>query len=346
MTPNPLALVAAALTLASLAHAQAGTPSVCGSAPSSWNAPNGAAVFSKGPGPIDAVLNAVGEFRSHSMLSHGPGGGVSHATMKMPDTNPWPLGCGLPLNADQLRNGFPGVAQINQGGIYSNLAGSTFMAWQRGTGPGNAVAAETIANNMWWNRPIQFGSSDTDSSVAVDFPVFNGTRAPYSLFQFKDLQSSNQPVPSSNGNGMVCATFLAHAHASAGQGIITPFTYSHSQVALAADALFSAVNNSCNSGLDFWARLKLVFCPGYDVCTSAGNQVANCMANQSCDRSDDVAWRNARNDPSSVARSISPDRIGAWGVHWATRDPNNVWALDISHTLQFNQGGAVYGCWH
>ncbi|WP_224248466.1 hypothetical protein [Hyalangium gracile] len=330
-------LGAAALTLSSTAHAE-----TCGWAPAGWNAPNGAAVFNKGPGPVDAVLTAVGEYRSHSMLSHGLTG-VTHATMKMPTENAWPLLCGLPLNADQLRYGYPGLSQVGVGGIYTYLKGSTFLGYQRY----NAAAADGIANAQWWNHAVIFGHSDTDPNAPVDFPVLNGGRVPYSLFQFRDLQGANLAAPWSTNNGMVCSTYLAHAHAYGGQGQISAYTYSHGQLAAAADSLFNNVNNDCRNEQGFWGGAALTFiCPFFDVCANAAHQVANCMATNSCDRSEPHIWQGVRNDPVSVARSISPDRIGGWGVHWGTRDLNNVWAPDYNHNLQFNSGGAVYGCWH
>ena len=45
---------------------------VCGTTHAGWNVPAGDPVFVSGPGPIYAVLSAVGEYRSHSMLSQRP----------------------------------------------------------------------------------------------------------------------------------------------------------------------------------------------------------------------------------------------------------------------------------
>jgi hypothetical protein len=333
-----LILGAASLTLPSAAYAGG-----CGYAPGTWNAPNGAVVFNKGPGPVDAVLNAVGEFRSHSMLSHGPGGGVSHATMKLPAENSWPLVCGLPLNADQLRNGYPGLEQINQSGIYTFLQGSTWMGYQRW----NAAGAEAIANNLWWNHPLFFDASIENPSQGIDRPARNGARVNYSLFQFRDLEQTHNIPSSATNNGMVCSTFLAYAHNYAGQGRLTPHTYAHGSLTAAADALYNSVNNDCRNANGFWGGALLTFvCPFYDVCSNAANQVANCMATNSCDRSEAHIWQGVRNDPVSVARSISPDRLGGWGVHWGTRDASNVWAPDYTHPVQWSSGGNVYGCWY
>src|SRR5438105_3767745 len=49
-----------------------------------WNVPKGAAVFSVSKGPIQAVLNAVGEVRTHSMLSTSYKS-MGHSTMHTPD---------------------------------------------------------------------------------------------------------------------------------------------------------------------------------------------------------------------------------------------------------------------
>src|SRR5262245_9454050 len=75
--------VAASLTVTA-SSARADT--VCGAAEASWNVPAGAVVFSRSPGPVRDVIDAAGESRSHSMLSHGLGG-ASHASMVRPGRN-------------------------------------------------------------------------------------------------------------------------------------------------------------------------------------------------------------------------------------------------------------------
>jgi hypothetical protein len=85
-----------------------------------------------------------------------------------------------------------------------------------------------------------------------------------------------------------------------------------------------------------------VACPFSNVCGNAGNQVANCMSANRCDSSDGNIWKGVRDNPSATASSISPDRIGGWGVHPIS---TTLWAPDYSHQLQWNSGGNVYGCW-
>src|SRR3954463_7418565 len=80
----PTRLTMALMVLSGAAYAGSSDTSdiACGSAPAGWNVPNGSIVLSRGgEGPVTAVLDAVGEYRTHSMLSHGPGGQVTHETM-------------------------------------------------------------------------------------------------------------------------------------------------------------------------------------------------------------------------------------------------------------------------
>src|SRR6187431_1356146 len=98
---------------------------VCGSVAASWNVPAGAVVFSRSPGPVRDVIDAAGESRSHSMLSHGPGGSASHASMVTPGRNgystPFSGFCETPLKESQLREGYPGASVISGGGVYTYL---------------------------------------------------------------------------------------------------------------------------------------------------------------------------------------------------------------------------------
>ena len=92
----------------------------CGSVPAGWNAPKGAVVTSASEGGvIDPVINAIGENRSHSMMSHGANYWSTHSTMFSPGTNGWPTYCSTPLKVDDLKRGKPGVSQINRGAIFT-----------------------------------------------------------------------------------------------------------------------------------------------------------------------------------------------------------------------------------
>ncbi len=328
-----------ALALAGSARAEG----ECGWVSAGWNAPNGAVVFDRGPGPIREVIDAIGEYRTHSMLSHGPGAGVSHATMKNPDQNPWPDVCSLPVNIQQLRYGYPGLEQINQGGIYMYLygkpPGSEWIGWQQG----DPAQAALIGDSIWYNHAYISDSSRVDPSQSIDRPVRNGYRVNYSLFQYRHLETAHQ-IPGTTANeGIVCSTFMAYAHNYAGRGMVTPHTYSHEQIANASNQLYTGIFNECKNSLGWFQDAMLgMVCPFDNVCGNAGNQVANCMSANVCDSSDGRIWKSVRDDPNATATSISPDRIGGWGVHPID---NTVWGPDYTHQLQWNSGGSVYGCW-
>lgn len=326
------------LMVATNAHASG----ECGSTSAGWNAPNGAAVFNRGAGPIRSVMDAIGEYRTHSMLSHGPGGNVSHATMATPTQTSWPGVCAKPIDGNKLQYGYPGLEQINQGAIYSYFYadGSTEWAgWQQG----DPAQAALIGDSIWYNHPYVSDVSLVDSSQYVDRPIRNGYRVNYSLFQYRDLQASNKIPGDAANNGIVCSTFLAYAHNYAGRGVVSPYTYSHAQIANAANQLYTGVYNQCKSSLGWFIGSALVVaCPTYNVCGNAGNQVANCMSTNLCDSSDGRYWQSVRDDANATSTSISPDRIGGWGVHPLN---NTIWGPDYSHQLQWNSGGNVYGCW-
>jgi hypothetical protein len=315
----------------------------CGSTTASWNAPNGAVVFNRGPGPILNVMDAIGEYRTHSMLSHGPGNGVSHATMRTPRQRSWPGVCSLPINTNDLQYGYPGLEQINQGGIYQYLYADPSSTQWIGYQLGDPAQAAIVADTAWYNYPVEVDTSSIDSSQTIRRPLRNGAEVNYSLFQYRNLESSNQVPSNSVNNGLVCSTFLAYMHDYSGRGYVTPYTYSHSLIAAAASQLYTGVYNACKQSLGWFEGAVLtVACPFYNVCGNAGNQVANCMSTNTCNSSNASIWQSVSNDPSTVATSISPDRIGGWGVHpWNT----TLWAPDYNHDIQWNAGGNVYGCW-
>jgi len=337
-------LLAGSVAVSALALAgNAQASGECGSTAAGWNAPNGAVVFDRGPGPIRDVLDAVGEYRTHSMLSHGPGAGVTHATMKNPDQTSWPTVCTTPVNSGQLRYGYPGLEQVNQGGIYMYMfgdgSGPDWTGWQQG----DPAHAALIGDSLWYNHPFVSDISRADPNQYVDRPVRNGYRVNYSLFQYRDLETAAQIPGNAANNGIVCSTFMAYAHAYAGRGDVTPHTYSHAQIANGSNSLYTGIYNECRESLGWFQNAALtVACPFFNVCGNAGNQVANCMSANNCESSDGRHWKAVRDDPNTTATSISPDRIGGWGVHPIN---NTVWGPDYTHQLQWNSGGNVYGCW-
>jgi hypothetical protein len=338
----------AAVCVCLIAAPSSAAEQACGYSSSGWNAPNGAAVFNTGPGPIEDVINAVGEVRTHSMLSHGPGQWVSHATMKNPTQNSWPAMCSTPVTPSDLIGGYPGLEQVNQGGIYRFLygdgsSGPTSLTYQ----VGNTAKAAEIGDYMWWNVPYYADHSIVDSNVEIDRPSIRGARVPYSLYQYRTSEGTPTGGPAWN-NGMVCSTFLAYAHYAGGQGAVPAYTYSHDKLKNAANALYNGVKSDCSDSLGFWGGVGAsIICLFTDVCGKAGDQVANCMSAHACDTSNSSIWKGVRDNPSTVAVSISPDRVGGWNGHpWGSQPGATVWSADYAHNVQWNSGGNVYGCWY
>jgi hypothetical protein len=154
-----LAVVSSVMFLAPVA-AVAGssdTSSVaCGSSAVAWSVPKGGLVTHAASGPIAAVLNAVGETRTHVMLSHGSGQWVTHSTMFDPGTNGWPKACDLPVRGDEMRRGFPGASQVSQPAIYTFLfgGGSThYLGYSLASSGDRRTDAEQAADWAWFSTP-------------------------------------------------------------------------------------------------------------------------------------------------------------------------------------------------
>lgn len=163
-TWSGLAILIATTALATPAFAGSSDTSslACGSAPAGWNAPKGALVASRGKGPVTAVIDAVGEWRTHIMMSHGPGQYVTHSTMFSPGTNGWPTYCSTPVKAAELEHGYPGASQSNQGAIYQFLySGSApvHLAYTVATSGTLRTQAESVADHAWYDMPYQWQAS-------------------------------------------------------------------------------------------------------------------------------------------------------------------------------------------
>ncbi len=347
------ALVAAVIASPAALAGSSGTSDVaCGSTSAGWSAPNGALVLSRGSGggPVAAVLDAVGEYRTHSMFSHGPGGQVTHETMYTPGTNGWPTYCSTPVKAGELTTGFPGASRINQGAIYQFFYGGggnlQHLGYQRSrTSAGYDTKGESVSTWLLNSMPTVATTSKQNSGQSfLRYKGVNGAVLNYVLYQYRDLENVHTGGTSWN-NGMVCSTLLAHAQYRAGFGAVEPKVYSHSQLQTAGNELYESVKDECNSGLGFWSSIGSTITCFENICDDAGRQVRNCMAAGQCNTDSSSVWNNISNDSSTVARSISPDRLGGWSGHPWSGAGVSVWAYDSSNTIQWNSGGNVYGCW-
>jgi hypothetical protein len=310
---------------------------ICGTAPAGWNLPKGAVSLTIGDGPVRATLQGVGESRTHSMISQG-NGWVTHASMKQPTER---TSCSQPLVVSTLRDGFPGASQVNMGAAYVYIQGAT-QYYQRGV-PGGVDKGAAIADYIWNSMPYEY-----DSRGFYRLKNNSGNKMNYVLYQYRDAQGSGAGQDAWN-NGIVCSTLLGYAQAKAGFGAVSNYTYSHTKIVGAINGLYSAVENECSGGLGFWKGLGAgIVCIFTDFdfngpCNDVATQVTDCMATGKCDDgNDDGNYKGVRDNASTVATAISPDRIGGWNGHPTTA---SVWAYDINNATQWNSGGSVYGCW-
>jgi hypothetical protein len=218
----------------------------CGGTTAGWNVPAGDAVFVSGPGPVYQVLNSMGEYRSHSMLSHGPDYYVTHSTSVTPPTSssaslyetPFCSSCGNecwnPLSVSFLQNSMPGLETVSDGGIYAYLYGTgtteNFIAFQSSAGGGASAkgyangwdssnTANTLANMYlgtgmtetgWWSSDTTEGDYTNTGGIFtwVKGIAYNGAKMHYGWYQYMNVQGAAQGVPGVN-TGSVCSTSLA-----------------------------------------------------------------------------------------------------------------------------------------
>lgn len=141
----------------------------CGSSSSGWSAPKGALVANYGSGPVKAVLQALGESRTHIILSHGPGSWATQSTMFDPGTTNWPTYCDTPVRAGEMRHGYPGGSQVSQGGIYTYLFGhgaQHYVGYTIAPSGSNRSVAAAVADYAWYEMPYVTSTSLRDGSQA------------------------------------------------------------------------------------------------------------------------------------------------------------------------------------
>jgi hypothetical protein len=359
----------------------------CGYAPATWNAPNGSIVFMRSDnGTFRAMVDQLGEYRTHVMLSHGLNGNhdrtgwVTHNTMHAPGTNNVCKACNEPLRAAELFGGYPGAARVQQGGVYTDiyavggkpenwggLTASSALYYQGGDSNGQTVANTALA------CPVNKAVSQKD--VYRDlfrYTWSDGTYiqyVPYGARSSELLGETTSPSTyKTSYGGATCSTYLAFLQrlTTKQAGLDLPvyrYTYSYDQTCNGLNAVYNQVYGDCQGSIGFWGKTGAgaacsTWCifsgSGLDfaICDEAGNQVSRCFAKGNsqgaCDNGgDDYScgdlWGST--DPtggSGGAKSISPDRLGGWGVHPVDA---SVWAYDINNPVSWNQGGNQYSCW-
>jgi hypothetical protein len=344
--------------------------------------PAGATVYEIAPGIISDVLGALGEQRSHSMLSHGPNTWVTHATSTTP---PYVANCDNPVDKGFMGASTPGLSTIDQGAAYTflylNGGAPTDLYYQNARLNGSTAIGQTIANmflgsdefgDQWtWN---QMGSG-TNTIWGMNFAYNNGTpSAPqlvnngqiyYGWYQYMNTQSTPQGYPPSQqggqGYGVTCSSSLsmwqhdALWNQTGYTGDVLPRTYSTTAITAAANALFGDIYNKCKgatniaSGGSFdvsvWSGIA---CLGISVCSNAANQIVHGFASPG-GYVDDVGadWQNIVHTTPAV--SISPDDVAGWNLNGTgapvTGNGSSVWGWDGNNYVQWNNAGNSYGCW-
>jgi len=313
------AVIAAVITFPSVvwAGAQATSDVACGYSTVKWNAPNGAVVATySSHGIVTPVIQDIGEYRTHTMISHGTIGWLTHSTMHSPGTNGWPTYCSTPLKVDELARGYPGIAQVNMGAIYQYEYGGSetpeFIAYQSGGADGAAIADWLWSDSEWYS--VQSLQSSSYYYRIKD----NGNTMYYLLYEYMDLKNDalgdSQSYTPTTGTvfGTVCSTSVAWAAAKALGIHMNPKSYSNSSGMLntAADDLHDGVESSCKDGLGFWTGIGAAITCFEGICDDAGRQVRNCMAFGKCDTDAYGDTLSSSELPySTVARSISPDHL-------------------------------------
>jgi len=357
------------MTWATAAFAGGGSTGseACGGSAPGWDAPWGAGVWTVSNGPTKAIMTALGETRTHSMLSHGPGQWMTHDTMFTPGTNDVCEACDNPFRTGELQDGYPGASQIDPAAIYKFVSGYASIGYNRGypNTPGTSDGQNQgglIADFAWNNLPYEWKPSYQNGSYGhweLKWPGTN-TRIEYSLHQFKNMEDVAYWGAQPSTNGTTCSGFLAYLQYKANEAehswtyYVSQPTYTNAQVSAAANGLQGAVEGECDNSIGFWgdfgAGFACFWCDGdLNICDDAGRQIVWCM------KDGDGNCHKGHSDWSmsgATANGISPNYLAGYGFPYGPPATDSgdgvyhsVWSWDYQHALNFNQAGSAYGCW-
>jgi hypothetical protein len=350
----------------------------CGSVTGSWNVPKGGLVMSRSDSVVGKALVPL-EWKSHSMLSVGPGG--FHATLD-PDSlaqKGWPGYCsGGPVIADRLSNGWPGVQIITQAAINTFYFRSSdplleifYQTPYYAADMNRAKAAGTWANNWseWqWLPPAYDANTSPLKQFGRGFSIvrWNGQEQRYLLYQYRDIENRHTgSVP--GRSGAVCSTSIAWAFNQASRvnldrvfnsewpanvtggpmWRIEPKLYSQANAITVGNNIYNAAVRACDSGT-MKNEFAGITCLGESVCDDFGRQVRNCMLFDKCNTDSDSSWNTFKaSSLISGAYTISPSRIGGWDGNFSTNTVDRgPWAGYInSGNVTWSGAGTTYGCW-
>jgi hypothetical protein len=221
---------------------------ICSSTRARWDAPRGALVSSQASlrsSPVRRGIQALGGFRTHTMLSHGPEW-VTQATIAYATTTDKKAVCRNekpPFNPARTSFGYPGASQVNMAGLFNYLYvndGISYLAQQSGNPPANIRAglvgtvAEpdpsvpdpggAIADWAWGSMPYYTvtktlttaATCQTVGPVQICLPTAGGSSIFYQLLDaysrpiFYKLgnMANYSTAQTSDGTGAVCSDFI------------------------------------------------------------------------------------------------------------------------------------------
>jgi hypothetical protein len=355
----------------------------CGSVSAGWNAPNGAAVFSHSPGIITGVISSLGEYRTHSMLSRGPGGWVSHATAGTPGTQDE---CSLPIDTTALTHPAPGLETVDQGAIYTFLYSgdsvTDHLAYQVPyamdltrihDGDADLIGNDFTSTGQQRRSLSYHPMTAPDGSTVYGYdersvagrPQYHRTgQVFYGWNQYMNIGGTAGGAPPYYGDsgqgvqgfGVVCSTSLAmwqhdalYSTTSHYEGDMVPRTYPSTVVTQAANALWNSVHDLCMGQFTgFWGTIS-----GFGNAIACSLTPGSICANAADEMTNCFAANDCRSDnfnewngivTNNDAVSISPDQVGGWNFA-AVGEINSAWDEDVEHIVQWNSGGSSYGCW-
>lgn len=348
----------------------------CGSVTGSWNVPKGGLVMSRSDSVVGNALVPL-EWKSHSMLSVGPGGGF-HAALD-PDSlalKSWPGYCsGGPVQGNKLRDGWPGMQIIGNASIYAYYFRSVDplleIFYQTPYYSSDLKRAEAAANwaNYWsewmWLTPGYDANTGRQIGRGYSLVKWNGVEQRYSLFQYKNIESRELgQVP--RRSGAVCSTSIAWAFNMASRmNIDRAFTndlpantptnlmwrieaknYPQTAAITVGNNIYHSASSSCDSGT--WRNEFAATTCFESICDDLGRQVRNCMLFDKCSTDSDSDWNTfKRSSLVSGAYTLSPSRLGGWDNNFSENTVDHgPWSGFIrSGSVTWSGAGSTYGCW-
>ncbi len=319
-----------------------GTDSVsCGCSSLAWNAPNGYVVSTRGEGPVKAIIDSLGESRTHTMISNGTHNYMTHATMRNPGQTGWPTYCSTPLEPKDIWQGRPGITQINMAATYQyNYEHGSPIYIRHQSGSTGGVAA---ADWSWYNSNYDWVAPEQGSYWYYLIRTAAGDQQYYVFYQYIDAQGRNAGGDNTRSHGAHCSLAQAYFAVKAGWQPVSTHTYTAAEVDVAGNALYHAIEDSCNDSLGwFMGGLASVTC-FEGICDDAARQMRACFAGDwGCDTDSNTAWNNL-----GTATTLSPDDLLGWYGHdWGTDKPYTGPYTPYNYAnTAWNSAGSICGCW-